>query len=98
MESPTPKFKEEMMASRAEIREGIYDIIEDFVMCKTLHTGAQIDELIKDIQTFEDSQGVVLKVERKELEGCDIVSKTNAICPYKEAGGGFFEPLIEEER
>ena len=41
------------------------------------------------------SQGVVLKVEREEVAGCSIVDKTNAICPYKEAGYEAVEPLID---
>ena len=47
---------------REGIREGLYAIIEDRVMNKVLHTGAQIDELIAEMQTFESALDVVIKV------------------------------------
>ena len=37
--------------------------------------------------------GVVLKVEKAEVEGCSIVPQTNALCPYKEVGYAAVEPL-----
>ncbi len=49
-----------------------------------------------DFMIYLNSQGIVLKVDR-ELPECSIIPKTTGVCPYKKAGYGAVEPLIEEK-
>ena len=89
------------MTKQEEIREGVYNVIEDRVMTQTIHTSGQIDELITDIQKYEDSQGVVIEVERELPKVYDDEHPNGFSLPswctsaYKKAGYVAVEPLIE---
>ena len=76
------------MTKQEKIREGILKIFDGY------NNDPAIDWAWITL-SFLSSQGVAIKVEGEESEGCSIVDKTNAICPYK--GYTAWKPLIGEE-
>jgi len=88
------------MTKQEEIREGVGERLA--VMNNLIYKRLPPEEKERNnfnvgiIISYLGSQGVVLKVDRDEPQGCSIVGKTTAICPYKEAGFAAIESLWEE--
>lgn len=87
------------MTKQEEIREGIKPIlIELRNMAIGLHK-IDVEPYLKRIQEFEDSQGVVIKVDRELTVGnVTLYSKAEimALNIFAEAGYVAVEPLIKE--
>lgn len=85
---------------REEIAEHIYTLHirrsgwDEWYKLSKESRDSYISSLAMPIIRKLHSKGVVLKVEREKVEGCDIIPKTNAICPYKEDCYALTEPLI----
>ncbi len=94
------------MTKQQELREGIYRIIENWDGNRGLHRGDPFDRVVKEIQTFEASQGVVLKVNKKLPEYVVGINVTDDSAKFiseevqwdmERAGWSATESLIEEK-
>ena len=75
------------MSRQEEIREGVTEIIKQWIIHNYPVGSETFADLTKHIQEFEDSQGVVIKVtEETKAMGNDIMVKYNS-----------YEPLIEKK-
>ena len=69
------------MTKQEEIREGIYELIADALARMSLDTGVGLNELIAEIQKFEVSKGVVIKVgEVSDICSCFHSDKCYGAC------------------
>ena len=89
------------MSKQEKIREGLKTFFKEWDESGMITFDCECAECISDRDIFinalceyQHSQGLVLKVDREEPQGCSIVPKTNAVCPYKEAGYVAVESLI----